>query len=149
MTNFTLGFIAGVAFMTITLLIQVLNMKKEIKKEKEAKERYKKALMEMNLKKGIEYEFKIGNHFKEKGYKVYFKGINEKKKDEGIDLICYKENEVLLVQCKNWKKPIGQEEIRKFIGDCYVYINKNQNYIKNKKIRKIVATSCKNTEFAV
>ena len=56
--------------------------------------------------KGNQYEFYIADYFKKYGYKIYMKGYNEGFKDEGIDLICYKNKEMLLIQCKNWKNAV-------------------------------------------
>ena len=76
------------------------------------------------------------------GYKIYMNGYNKGFKDEGIDIIAHKGNEALLIQCKNWKNPPKQRDLKVFIADCDLYIQKNQKYLKNKKIRKIFATSC-------
>lgn len=100
-------------------------------------------------KKGDLYEIQIGKMYQQKGYKVYFKGINEGKKDEGIDLIAYKENQVLLIQCKNWEKSqIKQEHLRIFLGDCTAYIEKEKKKLKNKEISRVFITSSKNLDFA-
>jgi hypothetical protein len=54
---------------------------------------------------GRDYERYIGYKFeKEEGYSVIYQGINERFEDRGIDLICKKKDEVLLVQCKYWKQ---------------------------------------------
>lgn len=109
--------------------------KKDFYKNNKTKQ-YKK-----NTEKGIKYEIYIKEIYKKQGYKVYMKGINEGKEDEGIDIICWKKEEVLLIQCKNWKTPIRQKDLRAFIGDCLVYINKNKDKIKDRKIRKLFITS--------
>lgn len=53
---------------------------------------------------GKEYERYIGYLYETKGYKVEYHGIKKKFEDLGIDLICTKGSETLLIQCKNWKK---------------------------------------------
>ena len=53
---------------------------------------------------GKMYERYIGYLYEKKGYKVEYRGIELGLKDGGIDLICRKNNEILLVQCKNWKQ---------------------------------------------
>lgn len=53
---------------------------------------------------GKMYERYIGYLFEQKGYKVEYRGIELGLKDGGIDLVCKKKGEVLLVQCKNWKQ---------------------------------------------
>ena len=95
-----------------------------------------------NKQKGDEYEFFVANLYKDDGYKIYMNGYNHGVKDEGIDIIAYKGNEALLIQCKNWKNPPKQRDLKVFIADCDLYIQKNQKFLKNKKIRKIFATSC-------
>ena len=95
-----------------------------------------------NKQKGDEYEFFVANLYKDDGYKIYMNGYNKGFKDEGIDIIAHKGNEALLIQCKNWKNPPKQRDLKVFIVDCDLYIQKNQKFLKNKKIRKIFATSC-------
>lgn len=95
-----------------------------------------------NKQKGDEYEFFVANLYKDDGYKIYMNGYNNGVKDEGIDIIAHKGNEALLIQCKNWKNPPKQRDLKVFIADCDLYIQKNQKFLKNKKIRKIFATSC-------
>lgn len=53
---------------------------------------------------GKMYERYIGYVYEKRGYKVEYRGIELGLKDGGIDLICRKGNEILLVQCKNWKQ---------------------------------------------
>ena len=53
---------------------------------------------------GKMYERYIGYLYEQKGYKVEYRGIELGLKDGGIDLVCRKKGEVLLVQCKNWKQ---------------------------------------------
>lgn len=100
-------------------------------------------------KKGTEYELYIAKYFRNEGYKIYMNGLNNGKKDDGIDVICHKDKETILIQCKNWKYPIEQKDIRAFIGDCHVYINKKAAFLRNRKIRKIFITSNEETKKAV
>ena len=64
---------------------------------------------------GKMYERYIGYLYEINGYEVEYRGIEKGLKDGGIDLICKKTGELLLVQCKNWRgestiyeKPICQ-----------------------------------------
>ncbi|QKF91759.1 restriction endonuclease [Campylobacter sp. CCUG 57310] len=166
----------GLLLLTIWIIIYTIN-KNKIKKEEEIlkkafikndnekiKQNVKEPILDINdfyeelkqkeinqykykIKKGKEYEYYILNFFKEKEYKVYPKGYIEGKKDEGIDLIAHKTNEILLIQCKNWINPPKQKDIKVFITDCEIYINKNQNKIKNKNIRKIFTTNCSKMDY--
>lgn len=105
----------------------------------------KKNTREKNKQKGDQYEYFIGKYFKEKGYKMYYQGINKGFYDGGIDLIAYKGKEVLLIQCKNWEKwKIDKELLNKFDKDCERYINANTNKLSNKQIEKIFVVSKNN-----
>lgn len=82
---------------------------------------------------GNEYELQIGRYFKSLNFKIYYNGINNGKKDGGIDIIAWNSQKVLLIQCKNHKSQINQELLRKFIGDCKIYEEKKQ--IQNQRQR--------------
>jgi len=111
--------------------------KKEIFEENR-KKRYKE-FIKKNIQKGKEFELKVGKYYENLGYIVSYNGIGRKLKDEGIDIIAKNKNEILLIQCKNWtgSKKITQKELRTFIGDSQVYIEKNN--FKNKNIKRIFA----------
>lgn len=67
---------------------------------------------------GNAYERFIGFLFERWGYDVDFVGITKGVKDRGIDLVCENENEILLVQCKNWAKykKIHENVLFQFFG---------------------------------
>ena len=103
-----------------------------------------------NKQKGDKYELQIGKEYQNNGYKVYFKGLKEGKKDNGIDLVAYKGDEAVLIQCKNWEhSQVKQEQLRIFLGDCTRYIEKNQRVFANKTIRRAFITSCENIDYGV
>ncbi|WP_298497390.1 restriction endonuclease [Helicobacter sp. UBA3407] len=103
-----------------------------------------------NKQKGDKYELQIGKYYQKKGYKVYFKGINEGLYDEGIDLIAYRGKEALLIQCKNWEhSQVKQGHLRKFLGDCTAYLKQNQKIFAKKNMRRVFVTSCKNMNYGV
>ena len=103
-----------------------------------------------NKQKGDEYELQIGRLYQQQGYKVYFKGINEGKRDNGVDLIAYKDNEVALIQCKNWENTqVKQEHLRIFLGDCTAYLEKNRKIFAKKNVSRVFVTSCKNIDYGV
>ncbi|MCI5786060.1 MAG: restriction endonuclease [Helicobacter trogontum] len=105
---------------------------------------------EQNKQKGDKYELQIGKYYQQLGYKVYFKGIKEGLKDQGIDLIAYKGKETLLIQCKNWQNSqVKQEHLRLFLGDCTAYLEKNHNIFAKKKVKRVFVTSCKNIDYGV
>lgn len=124
-----------------TILIILLVIFALIIKELEKNNLFKRK----NIYKGKKYEFFVGNHFKKKGYKIYYQGINKSFLDGGIDLIAYKNKEVLLIQCKNWEKwKIDKELLNKFDKDCEKYIKTNINKLINKEIKKIFIVSKNN-----
>ncbi|MBZ7985678.1 restriction endonuclease [Campylobacter sp. Cr9] len=114
-----------------------------IKKSKESN------INDYYIKKGQEYEYKIKCYFDSLGYNVYPNGYINGKKDKGIDLIAYKNNEVHLIQCKCYKNPPKQDLLRMFVGDCEIYIKNNQNKLNNKTIYKDFITSCKEKDYGV
>ncbi len=121
--------------------------KKERKKifEENRKERFKKFIKEIE-KKGKDYEKFVGNHFEKLGYIVKFNGVEKGKKDNSIDLIAIKKDEIILIQCKNWKEDskykITHEKVKAFIGDTYKFIEKNPTY-KDYKIKRLFVISNK------
>lgn len=71
-------------------------------------ERNQKALNNYLRKKhtkshvGKMYERYIGYLYERKGYDVEYRGIEMGKLDGGIDLVCRRKGETIVVQCKNW-----------------------------------------------
>ena len=63
---------------------------------------------------GQEYEEYVARYFRRQGYTVSLNGIKRGFDDEGIDLICTKAGETLLIQCKNWAK-------EKIIHENYIF----------------------------
>ena len=84
-----------------------------------------------NKQKGDKYEQQILKLYKKQGYKVYPQGFIKGKADGGIDLIAYKGNEALLIQCKNWEySQVKQEHLRIFLGDCTAYAKKTTRFLQ-------------------
>lgn len=90
---------------------------------------------------GNEYELQIGRYFQSLNFKIYYNGINNGKKDGGIDIIGWNSEKVLLIQCKNYRSQINQELLRKFIGDCKIYEEKNKYKIKEREIKRIFVSN--------
>ncbi len=100
--------------------------------------------------KGDDYERQIGRFYQQQGYKVYFKGIKEGRRDQGIDLIAYKGKEAILIQCKNWENTqVKQEHLRIFLGDCTAYLEQNQKIFAKKNVSRVFVTSCENLDYGV
>lgn len=98
--------------------------------------------------KGRLYEYKIKCYLENQGFKVYPNGYINGKKDKGIDLIAYKDNDIHLIQCKCYRYPPKQDLIRKFYGDCKFYEDKNPNLVKNKTMVYRFITSCKDMDYS-
>jgi uncharacterized coiled-coil DUF342 family protein len=68
---------------------------------------------------GRDYERYVGYVYEKRGYDIYYQGIEEGMQDRGIDLICENKEEVLLIQCKYWRrggKPVREKEINQLYG---------------------------------
>ena len=78
-------------------LIKILRIFTKPRKKRKSKQNIEIA----NKQKGDKYEFQIGEYYKHKGYKIYQNGINKGVADGGIDLVAYKGDEAVLIQCKN------------------------------------------------
>ena len=79
--------------------------------------------------KGNEYEKFIGKKYESLNKNVIYYGLENGKKDNGIDLIIEDEKNITFVQCKNWVSndhyKINQKDLRAFFGDCYMFIFNN------------------------
>lgn len=84
--------------------------------------------------KGNAYEEYVAEHFKAQGYTVAEHGKINGVADRSIDLILKKENEITLVQCKNYKADttykINHEKIKAFVGETAFYLQDNPMYEK-------------------
>lgn len=72
---------------------------------------------------GRDYEMFIGYEFENKGYDVDYTGIKNGLEDKGRDLIAKKEDEILIIQCKNWSrnKTIREKHICQLFGTAVKY----------------------------
>lgn len=79
---------------------------------------------------GRDYERYIGFLYEKKGYSVKYIGIEKGLEDLGRDLICTKENEVDVVQCKCWAshKVIHEKHINQLYGTAV------KHYIENREL---------------
>ena len=62
---------------------------------------------------GREFKTFVADVFQRKGYTVE---ITPETGDHGIDIILWKADRSIPVQCKNWSKPIGEPPLRDFYG---------------------------------
>lgn len=95
---------------------------------------------------GRAYERYVGYLYETQGYDVSFYGIERGKEDRGIDLICENDDEIVLVQCKNWAafKSIFENVVFQFYGSVFHY--KHSRKIK-KKIRGVIYATTDTSEF--
>lgn len=116
----------------IDILVPIFEQEKLSKQEilQKALDNYVRRKMNKS-EVGADYERYIGHTYEENGYKVNYHGIKKGFKDLGIDLICSKGNETLLIQCKNWKKAstIHENAINQLFGTSMkYYLDKNSHF---------------------
>jgi restriction system protein len=108
----------------------------------EEKRAYAERMKELK-QKGSEYEKFVAGYYKLDGYNVNLHGIKKGKKDKGIDIICTKDEELILIQCKNWKEDsrykINHEKLKAFVGCCTEYVNEHKLFDRNVKLKFITS----------
>ncbi len=103
--------------------------------------------------RGAIYEAYIAEHYRDLGYSVTEHGKENGLKDDGIDLIAKKDNEVILIQCKDWNEnnshKIDHKDIKVLRVDTYDFLEKHPVF-KTYKIKmrytlsgNFIATSAK------
>jgi len=92
------------------------------------------------------YERFIGYLYEEQGYDVEYVGIFKGFEDLGRDLICQKDNEFIVIQCKNWAKfrTIYEKHIFQFFGTVFQYKDENPD----KKAKAIFYTTTELSDLA-
>jgi len=92
---------------------------------------------------GIDYERYVGYYYEKQGYIVKYHGALKEKEDLGIDLICTKGEETLIVQCKRLSQikeiPVRENIIAQIYGASKYY--EMENNIK--KAKPVIITSYK------
>ncbi|PLY06626.1 MAG: hypothetical protein C0625_08540 [Arcobacter sp.] len=108
----------------IPIVIAILLFKKFIN-TKDKKRRIN--INEENEKKGLTLELRTVKKYEKMGYTVIY---NEK--EQGINLLCSKNNKTLLFQCNNYSKSksITDKDIKNFISNAIKYVKTN-NIKKN------------------
>jgi len=73
------------------------------------------------------YERYVGYLYEDQGYDVEYVGIFKGVEDLGRDLICRKDNETIVVQCKYWAqfRTIYEKHIFQFFGTVFQYKDEN------------------------
>jgi len=92
------------------------------------------------------YERYVGYIYEERGYNVDYVGIFKGFEDLGRDLICQKEKNFIVIQCKCWAKfrTIYEKHIFQFFGTVFKYKDDNPN----RKVRAIFYTSTELSDLA-
>lgn len=92
------------------------------------------------------YERYVGYLYEQKGYDVEYTGIFRGYEDLGRDLICTKNNEIIIIQCKNWSqfKTIYEKHIFQFFGTVFQYRDQNPR----RKVRAIFYTTTNLSDLA-
>lgn len=92
------------------------------------------------------YERYVGQLYEENGYEVDYVGIFKGYEDLGRDLICQKDSELIIIQCKNWSqfRTIYEKHIFQFFGTVFQYKDENPD----KKVKAIFYTATNLSELA-
>ena len=92
------------------------------------------------------YERYVGYLYEEMGYNVEYVGIFKGFQDLGRDLIAKKDNEIIIIQCKNWSKfkTIYEKHIFQFFGTVFQYKDEN----RDKDVKAIFYTTTSLSELA-
>lgn len=92
------------------------------------------------------YERYVGYLYEMEGYKVVYEGIAKGLEDLGRDLICYKSDEIIVVQCKNWSqfRTIYEKHIFQFFGTVFKYRDEHPD----KHVRAVFYTSTSLSDLA-
>lgn len=124
----------------VPIVITIILFKKFMNK-KDKKRRINKN--EENEKKGLTLELRTVKKYEELGYKVIYHEIEDGKDNQGIDLLCYKDDKTLLIQCKNCSNPksITDEDIKIFHNNAIKYIKTNDIEKNNIEFRYVIPYS--------
>lgn len=82
----------------------------------------------------VDYEYYIQNLYEQEGYEVNSESYGS------IDMVANKNNQIMLVCCKNTDRSLEQEELDVFIKSCDIYINENLSDT-SKQITKVLITN--------
>jgi len=92
------------------------------------------------------YERYVGYLYEQEGYDVEYVGIFKGFEDLGRDLICQKEKDSIVIQCKNWLqfRKIYEKHIFQFVGTVFQYKDENPD----RKVQAIFYTSTQLSDLA-
>ena len=96
--------------------------------------KYKININEEHEKKGLTLELRTIEKYEKLGYKVIYDETQDDKKEQGIDLVCNKDEQTFLIKCNNnsKSKSITAEDIKAFHKNAinYVKINNLKHDVK-------------------
>ena len=124
----------------IPIIIFIILFKKFIN-HKEKKRRINKN--EENENNGLSLEVRTQRKYENLGYKVKYNKKQDDKKDQEVDIICYKDEKILLFKCKNYSKAksIRAEDIESFHDNARNYLKINDIEDKNVEFRYVIPYS--------
>lgn len=112
---------------------EILRLKKDLESEilkfkKEKSKEYTPEELASMKKAGDAFEILVGQSYEADGYEIDYRGLRLDFLDGGIDLVATKDNKIILIQCKYWKKKdsITHNMVKEFYGNCNFYIDQNQ-----------------------
>ena len=106
-----------------------------VERNQKALDRYLESRYKSKWHIGRDYEMYVGYLYEQKGYSIEYKGIIDGFDDLGRDIIATKDDEIRIIQCKNWAqyKEIHEKHIFQLFGTTMEYWIKNFGNHKNPK----------------
>lgn len=103
----------------------------------ERREDYKEKVFFENLKE-MQYKEFVAGYYKLDGYSIY---LNKKDEYKYIDIICMKDDELILIQTLNSEEAskINNESLKIFLNSCNEYINKKNLFDKKIKLKYVAS----------
>lgn len=122
----------------IPLIIFIILLKKFVN-NKDKKSRINKN--DENEKNGLTLEVRAQKNYENLGYEVKYQQKQEN--TEEINLVCKRDNKILLIQCKNDSKTksITEDDIKTFYKNALQYLKTNDIEKKDAQFRYVVAYS--------
>lgn len=91
---------------------------------------------------GKAYEIQIGRIYARQGYTVNYYGIENGNQDLGRDVIAYKDNDVLIIQCKCWNNTyISEKVIAQLYGTTEEFKRKSKEEGFNRNVYPVLCSS--------
>ena len=113
-----------------------------------ALDRYRQSHTKTKWQIGRDYELYIGYIYTKKGYDVEYFGEFMGLEDLGRDLICKKDDEILIIQCKYWakEKTIHEKHITQLYGTTISYCIEHN--LSPEKVKGVLVTNIEMSQMA-